>query len=165
MADPITTLSLACSVFQTIDFASKFASTAWSIYTNGKHGAGDVDEVQTLRTLNTRLQGVLKDLCTPNPGSSGPANAVDQDIVELAKVCEGLVKELLESLDGLDLDVKGSLRGTLRATLKLKWRNDKIRDTQRQINDVRSGLTLALVATMRYLSRFLLDHVATGTYE
>jgi len=149
MADPISALSLACSVFQTIDFASKFASTAWSIYTNGRHGAGDVDEVQTLRSINTHLQGVLKDLRAPNRDGCHAANAVDQGIVGLANVCEVLVKELLESLDELNLDAKGSMRSAIKTTFKLKWRKERIMDTQRQINDLRSQLTLTLVVTMR----------------
>lgn len=85
MTDPISALSLACSVFQTIDFASKFASTAWSIYQNGNNGAGEITEIRSLRSINIHLLEVLKDLRSPNSGSFGHASTVDHGIADLAK--------------------------------------------------------------------------------
>ena len=152
MAEGIAALGLASSIFQVIDFGSKFATAAWKIYKAAHHSLESPDEVAHLRTININLGDVLRDIRAQS-GLVGPASESNQGIVNLAKECATLVEELLQSLNKLGLGDVARKRDALRAAFRLTWKGEEIRAFQTRLNDFRSQLTLGLLVSMRSVFR------------
>ena len=152
MAEGIAALSLASSIFQVIDFGSKFATTAWKIHKAARHSLENLDEVAYMRAITVNLDDVLRDIRAQS-GHIDPASESNQGIVNLAKECATLVEELLQSLNKLGLGEVARKRDALRAAFKLTWKGEEIRALQARLNDFRSQLTLGLLVSMRSVFR------------
>jgi hypothetical protein len=148
MVEAIVALGLAANVIQVIDYGTNFASTAWKIYQGARHGRQDIDEVVSLRKINSNLRDALQDIYTQSTSVSA-TNESTSGIAELSKQCASLVEKLLQSLDSLGLNDVKRKRDALRAAIKLAWKREDIDDLQLRLNDFRSQLTLSLLVSMR----------------
>lgn len=97
MEEAIAALSLASCILQVIDFGTKVASTAFKVHQTLRRSKEDVDEVSQLRDVYKYLASTLDDIRT-QPDRTGPPDTADEGIRKLAKDCEVLVKELLQTL-------------------------------------------------------------------
>jgi hypothetical protein len=148
MAEAIAALSLASNILQVIDFGTSFASTAWKIYQGSRHGRRDLDDVASLRSINSNLRDALRDIRTQSASVSATSESTS-GILDLSKQCSALAEQLLQSLDSLGLaDVKRK-RDALRAAFRLSWKKEEIGALETRLNDFRSQLTLSLLVSMR----------------
>lgn len=161
MADLITTLSLASSILQVIDFASGFATTAWKIYQAADRGRDGPDEVAELRLINSNLVNVLEEIQSQAGIVKVAAPNGDDGIIRLAKECATLVRELLQTLP--DVTNITRKRDAIRVAFKLKWKSEDIRALQSRLIEFKSQLTLHLLVSMRYApsSALVMNYVFT----
>lgn len=149
MAEAIATLSLASSILQVIDFASRFTTTAWKLYQAADRGQRQgPDDVVELRNITTNLANILQEIQSQS-NFSGAAIISDSDsMISLAKECAAVVEKLLQTLPvGTDVTRK---RDAIRVAFKLKWKSEDIRTLSTRLAVFRSQLTVNLLVSMRY---------------
>ncbi|KIW98525.1 uncharacterized protein Z519_00186 [Cladophialophora bantiana CBS 173.52] len=134
MAVALAALSLGSSILQAIDFGSTFVSMARKIRGVTHRNQESLDEIASLRVLNTNLSDL-----------SGTFAHNQVPLIWQARAIE-----LVRSLNELGLGDAARKRDALYSAFRLTWKRDDINGLRARVNDFRSQLTLSLLVSMRY---------------
>ena len=138
---------LAASILQVIDFSTKFALTAYDIYTSSAKAANGLEGLQA---QSKDLEVVLSKLQTESEQFAAPSHDGENDgIVVLAEKSAASLKKMLKTLSKIKRPAKGRFREAVKATFKLHWKEGEIAALQTELNNFRHQITLNLVFSVR----------------
>ncbi|KAF2111531.1 hypothetical protein BDV96DRAFT_526639 [Lophiotrema nucula] len=141
MVDPFSALSIAASVVQFIDFASRLLSKSNQIR---KHGSAiDVEYLSTKTQDLILLSGGLRS----DPGDA--SGFQDEALNAIAKSCADIADLLIRSLSKLSKNKsKISTWTSIRLALKSIWNEDQIEALSKQLDGYRQQLALRLLVIL-----------------
>ncbi len=147
--DPLTAFSLACGVFQVVDFSTKIVSKCREMY---KHGVSS--ENKEIESMAKHLRDLATELKLPNtiqsPGSAPPQLFQDdQELLKLAEQCSETATKLIEEIQKLRIQGQHRKRDAFRKAIKTMWKNDTIQDIQRSLERYRKTLDTRILITLR----------------
>ncbi len=146
--DPLTAFSLACGVFQVVDFSTKIVSKCREVY---KHGVSS--ENKEIESMAKHLADLATELKLPNPiqspGSAPQLYQDDQELLKLAEQCSETAAKLIEELQKLRIQGQHRKRDAFRKAIKTIWKNDTIQDIQRDLERYRKTLDTRILITLR----------------
>ncbi|KAF2114525.1 hypothetical protein BDV96DRAFT_522208 [Lophiotrema nucula] len=140
--DPFTALGVAGNIIQFLDFSCKLISKGKEIYTSGE-GASAV---------SLEIEVIHEDLCNV-ANALGPQHTISaQDIhlQQLAKACQDVAQDLLNTVRSLKVDPQAQHRKwkSFRQALKSVWKQSRIEDLEARLDSFRKQLTLHLVLSI-----------------
>ncbi|KAJ5995764.1 hypothetical protein N7481_002741 [Penicillium waksmanii] len=136
--DPLSSLSLACTVCQFLEFSGTLFSKSHKIY---KSATGYDEDTDSLLGITRDLRS-LTDKLEP-PIHSKSLSAEETELANLGDRCKKTADELLLVLGDLQ-DSKTSRWSSFRAALKTVWTHDRIDEMARKLESYRSQLILRL---------------------
>ena len=149
--DPLSALSVAASVVQFVDFASKIICKGKEVYTSID---GALQENMQNETVTVRLQEMTKRLKKPlvQVGSaSEEERSQHRRLQQICKECAEISKELLEHLRDLKVP-KGSEHRkwkSFRQALKSVWDKKAIDAMAKRLEGLRSELHTQILVALR----------------
>ena len=149
--DPLSSLSLAASILQFIEFSSKLISK-----TNQIRKTGTTEDVVDLGYISTSLEEICEGIQTDNQNSELDDGLSKLDLAnkrrldDLARACQGVAQDIGTALNKL-AQKKGQSRKwqSFYQALQLVWKRDRIDRLSAKLNDIRSQLTLQTVTMIR----------------
>ncbi len=172
--DPLTSLSIASSAFQIIDFSSKFFRRVWELYDadNVAVPAHEslVQDAKTLRKMSARLGQLL--------ASESPRHNLietEQTVVSLCAECDSATEQLIDALSGLSINrEENGLGGYGAKESNLKWKQpldrgwDAVRcalkellmrkdieKLHQRVEATKQSLTMAILMNIQYVGCLL----------
>lgn len=144
--DPLTCLSVAGTVVQFVDFASKLISKGHELYKAGELSVYEKVALATndLLDLNTKLQKPLY--------SDGALHCVTKDEADLQDLCNAsseLAKELLERLGRLKITDKYNVTRSLRKAFRSVWEGKELGELEDRLERLRSAIDTRILASLR----------------
>ncbi|KAF2096455.1 hypothetical protein NA57DRAFT_43108, partial [Rhizodiscina lignyota] len=151
--DGFTALALAGNVIQFVDFCSKLLSSTYEIYESAD---GAPERHVHLAKIEDDFSDFIRNLSLGPRGATGgafPSNipAHEKAVEKLARGCMEDAKRLRNILKELrrDEDPKISkIWQSFRQALRSYWKEGRIRELERRLNDVKSELLLRLVGLL-----------------
>jgi hypothetical protein len=144
--DPISAVSLTSAIVQFVDFSAKLISKSHEIYTSS---SGVSQENVNLQAIADRL-GTLAIHFNDDLSTGGGIKPASQCLSSLALSCKDVADELLQAIESLKVHSGPNRKWrTFRKALKSMWEKGRIEDLERRLNDLRSQLTIELVAHIR----------------
>jgi NACHT NTPase-like protein len=130
-------LSLASSIVQFVDFASKVVAQSSKIY---KSKSGAAEEVLNLQVVNQNLEELVKGLQV----DFEPSSPVDEGISELARLCTAEASKFSDVLSRLAGDPdKGKLQ-SLKQAFATIWKKERIDECRKNLGLIQTQLILHL---------------------
>jgi len=149
--DPFSALGLAGNIVQFVDFSSKLISAGVEIYksTDGI-SQRNMELIEVFEDLNSITEALNEGSTNKNKRGYSKDEIA---LMDIALKCKVLADKLLETLRSLAVKRPGKKWQTVRQALRSMWKEKDIQDMQTRLNDLRSQLTLRLVAILRYCPR------------
>lgn len=141
--DPVTAFSLAGTVLQFIDTATRFGALAHSLYQRGSDETGNYE---SMLKITQDLNAILPDL---KPTQTSGGNAREDSLKELAEACEKSATRLVTILSQIVLPNGARRRDALRAAFRAICKEDEIESLQLQLASFRDQLNLHLLIALR----------------
>ena len=149
--DPLSSLSLAASILQFIEFSSKLISK-----TNEIRKTGTTEDVVDLEYVSTSLDEICEGIQTDNQNSALDDGLSKLDLAnkhrmdDIARACQGVAKDISTALNKLAQKKCQSHKWqSFYQALQLVWKRDRIDRLGAKLNDLRSQLTLQTVTIIR----------------
>ncbi|KAJ0115843.1 hypothetical protein J7T55_004012 [Diaporthe amygdali] len=145
--DPFTSLSLACSVVQFVDFTSKLLSQSKEIYDSA---VGSTKDSEDLEEICTELRDLSQHIVTTSSSQASRFGALDnreQAIQKLAQECSATADELITALRSLSLNKYPRRRAaSVYAALRTVWSRRKIEALEARMDKYRDQLAVNIIA-------------------
>src|ERR1700712_4907539 len=127
--EPMSALSVATSVIQFVDFASKLFLESKKIY----DGRLEFEEHADLRHITRTLSDLSREL--QHPPKTGPSSPHIGDLHLICQDANRVANELIKELDSIRLDAKnkGKLWESCLLALKSRWKKEHIDELQQRI--------------------------------
>ncbi|KAL8664663.1 MAG: hypothetical protein Q9168_007862 [Polycauliona sp. 1 TL-2023] len=151
--DPLSSLSVASSILQLVDFGGKLLAGTRELY-NSADGASAANRELEIATsqLNIICSGLS---IPPEKYLNRDAGQSELALIPLAQSCRELGDELLSVLRKLKLGDRRRKWATFRQAFLSIWRESKIRDYEKRLGQYRSLITI-------HLTSMLSSQVAAG---
>jgi len=167
--DPLTALSLADTIVQFVDYASKIIRGTKHIYksTSGALSANkDLEErTRALSDLATKLkqpvQPPLYDASAKAASNLSPDSAYPI-LQDLCKKCGEEADQLLARLEGLKVNGKHRVWKSFQLAVKAAWAQREVDEISKRLSEYQKLLEMHVVSTIRYAS-FLETYGRTNT--
>lgn len=145
--DPLTCLSVAGTVIQFVDFASKLISKGHELYKAGELSVHEKVALATndLLDLNIKLQQPLYSDVAHHRVTKDEANLQD-----LCNASSELAKELLERLGQLKITDKHNVARSLRKAFRSVWERKELNELEDRLERLRSAIHTRILASLRY---------------
>jgi hypothetical protein len=145
--DPVTAFSLAGTVLQFIDSASRFVGLAWRLYRSGQDSAADVAELDVItKNLSNVLDGIPSSCSQQAPEGSGYQK---DGLLKLAGDCKKVASQLIDVLQSVKLSKNPRKRDAVKTAFKLIWKEDEIKALHSRLDVFRSQFNLHLLISIR----------------
>lgn len=144
MLDPFTSLSVATSVVQFIDFAAKLVSQAGEIYSSADGITVEYAELDAVARNMVQLDQDLR----RGEGTTG----LDRETREICSACRTSAAELIEAIDGLKSQGAKSKWKSMYRALCAVWGSKKVEALARRLDRLRSQLNMDLLGLIRYVA-------------
>ncbi|KAI9690930.1 MAG: hypothetical protein M1822_008550 [Bathelium mastoideum] len=153
--DPFTSLSLATSVVQIVDFCLKLVGKSHEIYKNGS-----ITSFGQAKLVANDLKELVKSLANPLDSVSNPKLDLSDDelkLVNLATEAGNIAQELIQLVERLTLHGgKANPWKSFRQALNTLWSRTKIAEIIDALNTYRSELILRVVVSLKVDHNFQL---------
>lgn len=148
MLDPITALSVACSVLQIVDFAGNLISKGKKYYQSAD---GALVEHRDQTAAADKLGALAKTLSRTLPSirNQQPSNE-ELAIRSIAKECEETAIDFTKALRNLSVNSKHRAWASFRQALKSEWSKDGISSMQIKLASLREQMVMHLLVISRY---------------
>lgn len=146
--EAISTLRVAGSAIQVIDYGVRFLSTLREL---SRSDDGTIEEFRDKRTGAQHLRQLARSLVVPlrKERSLRPLSDLEQSILSLCTETNRVGEQLVKKLDELRLDgKKATAVSAARAALSTLWRRDDIEALEQQLLNQRDSLTSAILASI-----------------
>lgn len=146
--DPMSALGLAASIIQFVDFGSRLLSEANEIYHSATGVTGANAELQGIAES---LSSLSERLITPTSESKKPPSSPEEEICGIAALCKEISDELLSTINCMKV-IEGPRRRwrSFRHALEGIWKRDKIASLYKKLDELRSQLSVHIIAHIRY---------------
>ncbi|KAF7561352.1 hypothetical protein G7046_g2793 [Stylonectria norvegica] len=129
---------LACNVMQAIDFTQKIVLLGIDIYQGRTPDAELRINAEYLASLSKDLQSHWQAL--------KPRTASERRLSEIAQKCSVAARDVTDEIDFLSRHQKaGDLAATLRVTVKVAWRKNRLKRLEKLLNETRTTLESQLL--------------------
>lgn len=146
--EAISTLRVAGSAIQVIDYGVRFLSTLREL---SRSDDGTIEEFRDKRTGAQHLRQLARSLVVAlqKERSLRPLSDLEQSILSLCTETNRVGEQLVKKLDELRLDgKKATAVSAARAALSTLWRRDDIEALEQQLLNQRDSLTSAILASI-----------------
>lgn len=153
--DPFTSLSLACTVVQFVDFTSKVLSESKEIYSSAR---GVTKDNEDLEEICTQLKDLSQHIVTSSSQAStrGALDKREQAIQKLAQECSATAEELITALQSLSHHKHPRRRVvSIYIALRSVWSRRKIEELESKLNKYRDQLAVNIIQLTRYISHLI----------
>jgi hypothetical protein len=157
MLDPLTALSVACSVVQFVDFGVKLVSEGSQLYEKGS--LGDNDELEVITKDLTRLTEDI--IASTQPGqvqdgvSGIPPSKDEKALRELAVSCKEIGEQLLDLLESMKVQKSGKILedgiSSFRKALRSARKKGQIQNVEKRLKKMQDQLNINILALLRYV--------------
>ena len=153
MLDPLTALSIACSVIQIVDFGCKLVSQTQEVYQAANGGTKDnvteSDIVNDIKTLYRELAKKDDDF----------QRSSDDDIAlgKLVDACNREATSLLELLAGLEAPKGATKWVSFMKAIKIARKRGQVEGIETRLRKIQRQIDSRLQIMMKYVSITLVD--------
>ena len=144
MLDPLSSLSLASSVVQFIDFSCKLLSDGLELYATGA-----LEKNDGLEQITKNLARVTEGLTGKNIPPEEPRSGDELALEELAGSCKVLADQLLDILLGLRPKKPHNGLDSFRKALRAVKQKGKIEGIEDRLNKLQNQLCLCLNSILK----------------
>ena len=153
MLDPITALSVACSVLQIVDFAGTLISKGKKYYESAD---GSLVEHKDQAAAAAKLGALAKTLSQTLPSAqSGPKSSEERAVQAIARDCNVTAAEFVKVLNKLSVGSKHRAWASIRQAIKSEWSKDGITTMQAKLASLREQMVIHLLVILRCVSILL----------
>ncbi|KAF2103047.1 hypothetical protein NA57DRAFT_72032 [Rhizodiscina lignyota] len=145
--DPLSAFALAGTIVQFIDFTSKVAAGTHEIYKSREGSLVKHENLKRMTADLATLSKTLRDGSSKVLGSKFTAN--DQSIATIAQRCEEDANLLLTELQEIQAQPQLRILRSFQKAVRATFKQAKIQECRRRLNEYRSQLGLNLVASTR----------------
>lgn len=145
--DPITGIGLAASVIQLVTFSIDAVKICQEVYQRGS-----ASEYSNLDHTTSHLASLTNSLQRHLQGSgtrSQTLTSEEEDLVNLARKCEGCAKTLQRELRKLHTQPRASALDAARKAARAIWKKSSIAKIQGQLESYRKTLETSLLSRLR----------------
>lgn len=147
MLDPLSALTVACSVQQFVEFAGTLISKGRKFY---KEGGLPYHKDQVLAAA--RLSGLAKTVSEALPPEQyGLPSNEETAIRSIARNCNATADEFVKILNKVSADSKNRVWASFRQALKSEWSNKGIASMQAKLTSLSSQIGLHLLVILKYV--------------
>lgn len=151
MLDPLTTLSLASSIVQLVDFSIELVTDGVELYNKGSLSnyneleQATLDLTQLTKALSSPVQfNITQPGIVPKPLSQNEAR-----LQGLAKSCRELGEQLIAILNEVKTQGPGNWLESFRKAIRASKDKDKIHDFEKRLKTLQNQLNTHLLAILR----------------
>lgn len=137
--DPLTSLSLASSIIQIVDFSSKFAKQCRELYNNDA-----LSEHEDLQEMATKLRTMCSTL-------NSHSHAESDDLSRLSRQCQDTAQALIFELQRFTINGAHRKRSVICKTLLGMWNKNRIDELLKRLDSYRSLLDSRILVDLRYV--------------
>ncbi|KAF4946752.1 hypothetical protein FGADI_10956 [Fusarium gaditjirri] len=147
----LAALGVAASVLQVVDYGTRFLTTLYQV----RQSKGDfINNLQNLHSSSNNLRGAQHEL----QAISLPGTSIDAAISSLSKKSEAIAKEMLDSLKRIEEDGHGRKRDAVRKAWLILWKEDRLKNLESRLTEVKADLTFYLSVNLRATARETLEN-------
>jgi len=150
MLDPLTSLSVAGSAVQFVDFSAKLLRTIRDLYTSQ---SGELDELKRLKNDSDTLQRISEYLQSALKPAEIKRNLtpLEAEVVSNAKCCKDAASELTKTLNLFILPgkVKRKEWDAICLAIKAVWAEKDLERLQQRLDASRQALLTSIVANLQ----------------
>ena len=137
--DPITAFSLACGVFEIVNFSGEVVKKCRELYRDGS--LSENEDVERMATHLTRLRTEL----------SLPSERGRDELWDLGAKCSETARDLITELQELKATGPHRRRKAFGKTIRTMWKKNAIDDIQRRLDQYRNLLDSRILTDLRYV--------------
>jgi hypothetical protein len=145
--DPMTALSVAGTVVQFVDFASKIVSKGWRLY---RSPDGALLEHRVFELTTRDLMSMIERLRSslPKEGSTS-LNQGDQALAALCEQCTSVGATVLAGLKALKIQGKNSPWRSFRQALKIVWDTEELNAVADRLVSIRRDVETHILFSLK----------------
>jgi len=155
MLDPLTSLSVASSVVQFVDFAIKLLSDGAELYEKGTLANHDELELVTkdLTRLTDDIISTTQSGQTQYRGAEQPPSKDEVALLELAASCQKIGEQLLALLESLKVQKSGNALEngltSFRKAVRSAKKKGQIQNLEKRLKKMQDQLSISILALLR----------------
>lgn len=141
-------LTIASSIVQFIDFASKLVGKSVRLYNAAD---GQLDEHQELANITRSLSRNAENIgqAFENLRCCNNLTDAEREQKSIGIDCQHVAEELLEALDALKLGEKRTTWQSFRQALRMLWNEEKIQALERRLDRLRQQMVANVLESLR----------------
>jgi len=147
--DPLSSLSIASSLVQLIDFAARLVSGTYRIHTTASGERGSNSDV---KFITDNLQELNNDICDSLSTSMALAPGASlrhSEIIVLCSQCDEVAKQLISVLVKLDAKKGQGVWRSARQALLTLLSHDQLGRLQRRLDTFRQQISMHILISLR----------------
>ena len=149
MMDPLSALSLATSVIQFVDFATKLISKGKELYRSTDGVLADHAEKAAISSkLSTLSNGLISSL--DGISATQGLSAAQEGLRDIAKESSVVAEDFLVTLDELKVVTPGRKWTSFRQALKTVWNKDKLEERMTTLDRLGQVVIIHLLLILKY---------------
>ncbi|KAF5016833.1 hypothetical protein F66182_11357, partial [Fusarium sp. NRRL 66182] len=148
----LAALGAAAGILQVIDFGTRFIVTTYQMARSNYTAASSSNDLQDLQNASANLRHLQYELQT-----IALHDHSHNALVLLAEKSAVILKEMLDSIQGLERNDQGRKRDALRKAWLTLWKADRLENLQTKLRDVKADLTFYLAINLRTTARATLE--------
>jgi hypothetical protein len=145
MLDPLSSLNLASTVVQFIDFGWKLAAEGCELYRSGSLGRND-----ELEQITKDIAQFAENLIAANKCSDLGLSNDEKALRQLASSCKVLADKLLSELSTLKLQKPQNGLESFRTALRSSRKRGSVQGIEKRLEDLQRQLNVRLMNILRY---------------
>jgi hypothetical protein len=145
MLDPLSSLNMASTVVQFLDFGWKLATEGCELYKSGSLGSND-----ELEQIAKDIACFAENLGVANNGSDLGLSNDEKALRQLAISCKSLAGKLLSELSTLKLQKPQNGLESFRTALRSSRKRGSIQGLEKKLEDLQRQLIMRLMNILRY---------------
>ena len=150
--DPLSSIGVASSLVQLVDFAAKVVSGTYKIHRAISEEKGDSRDIRFITDNLQKLNNDLADSIARSESLSPAADPRDKDIVKLCEECEDVAKELLSVLVKLDAKAGQGVWSSARQALLTLLNQNQLDRLQGRLDTFRQQISMHILVSLRWVS-------------
>jgi hypothetical protein len=150
MLDPLTALSVSCSVLQIVDFAGGLVSKTKEYYDNGF-----LIDHKDYAAAATKLEALTKELEKSISKKSTQPTSEEIALRNITLECRDVAGDFISVLNDLKVEDKHHAWKSFYQAFKTVWSKDRIDAMLAKLHSLREQMMLPLLLVIRFASRAL----------
>ena len=165
--DPLSIVGLTAAAVQFVDFSTRLFTRTANVYQNAAGARSRIELLEAVSHDLTMLSGQISEKMAPLKMQGRSMSVSDMNLLEQCRRCEKIsneVMDLIAKIKDSGTSVTNKNRSApgqnkpdppthnFRMALKVVWEENKIRDMELRLEEIKSSLMTALIADLWYVA-------------